>query len=116
MQFFSGLRLTVWYLTTNVIEPEARLYNKAYKIHCKLPGWVHHCTALSQAIAFTFQNYIKCYGTNSYFQIKKTTVCLQALTALLPTPNPPNSESQDQAHRKTIMVKGLFAHTHQSLG
>ncbi|XP_028328526.1 ST3 beta-galactoside alpha-2,3-sialyltransferase 3b isoform X2 [Gouania willdenowi] len=44
------------------------LDNRASKIHHRLPGWTHHCTALSQ----TFQNYALSHGL--YFHLLN--ICL----------------------------------------
>lgn len=72
MAFFTiSCCLPVWSLTTNnVLDPVARLYNRALKIHCKLPGWAHHRTALSKCDALTFESYVKSVALEFYFQIK----------------------------------------------
>ena len=42
--------LPIWFLTTKeTLHPLARLYNRAYKIHGKLPTWTHHCTSLARS-------------------------------------------------------------------
>lgn len=62
--------LPIWSLTTKEItEPLTRLYNRAFKIHSKLPNWTHHCTALSHANALTFQSYTNLLAIKIYFQI-----------------------------------------------
>jgi hypothetical protein len=78
--------LPVWSLTTNeILEPVARLYNRAYKIHNRLPGWTHHCVALSLSNALTFQNYRISHGLNLFYQILNghTTAGLTALAPKL---------------------------------
>lgn len=80
--------LTVWSLTTNeTLEPIARLYNRAYRIHNRLPGWTHHCSALSLSNALTFRNYTISHGIKMYFQILNGRTST-ALAALLPKLRP----------------------------
>lgn len=72
--------LPIWSLTTKeAIEPIARLYHRAYKIHLKLPFWTHHCLALSSANALNFQNYTAFLAIKLYFQLQNNlfppTVC-----------------------------------------
>lgn len=76
--------LPVWSLTTNeILEPVTRLYNRAYKIHNRLPGWTHHCIALSLCNALTFQSYKITHGINLYYQTLNGHTSA-ALTALVP--------------------------------
>lgn len=76
--------LPVWSLTTNeIIEPVIRIYNRAHKIHVRLPGWTHHCTALSLCNALTFQNYKISHGINLFYQISNGHT-VTALNELVP--------------------------------
>ena len=68
-------------------EPIARLYNRALKIHSNLPKWTHHCTALTQSHALSFQNLIYSHTITFYFQLQHSTS--QTLISLLPTHNMP---------------------------
>jgi hypothetical protein len=80
--------LPIWSLTTKeVTEPIARLYNRALKIHSNLPKWTHHCTALTQSHALSFQNCIYSHAITFYFQLQHSTS--QTLISLLPTHNMP---------------------------
>ena len=80
--------IPIWSLTTKEItESIARLYNRALKIHCNLPKWTHHCTALTQSHALSFQNFIYSHAITFYFQLQHSTS--QTLISLLPTHNMP---------------------------
>lgn len=84
--------LPIWSLTTKeIIEPIARLYNRAYKIHSNLPPWTHHCAALSHSNALTFQNYTIHLAIKSYFQIQNNH-SPPSLTVLLPRHNTTRQE------------------------
>ena len=79
--------LPVWLLTTNeILEPVIRLYNKAYKLHVRLAGWTHHCTALSLCNALTFENYKLSLGIKLYYQILNGHTAA-ALSTLVPKPS-----------------------------
>lgn len=78
--------LPVWTLTTQeILEPVARLYNRTYKIHHRLPGWTHHCTALSLSGALTFQNYTLSHGLKFYYSLQNSCPSA-ALSAMVPRP------------------------------
>ena len=80
--------IPIWSLTTKeVTESIARLYNRALKIHSNLPKWTHHCTALTQSHALSFQNCIYSHAITFYFQLQHSTS--QTLISLLPTHNMP---------------------------
>ena len=80
--------LPIWSLTTKeVTEPIPRLYNRALKIHKNLPKRTHHCTALTQSHALSFQNCIYSHAIKFYFQLQQSTS--QTLISLLPTHNMP---------------------------
>ena len=55
--------------TSELIEPIARLYNRAYKIHLKLSSWTHHCVVLSQSKLFNFYNYTVLSCIHLYYQL-----------------------------------------------
>ena len=80
--------IPIWSLTTKeVTESIARLYNQALKIHSNLPKWTHHCTALTQSHALSFQNFIHSHAITFYFHLQHSTS--QTLISLLPTHNMP---------------------------
>ena len=80
--------IPIWSLTTKeVTEPIARLYNRALKIHKNLPKRTHHCTALTQSHALSFQNCVYSHAITFYFQLQHSTS--QTLISLLPTHNMP---------------------------
>lgn len=62
--------LPIWSLTTKeILDPLVRQYNRAYKIHGKLPIWTHHCTSLTYSNALTFQNYTNLLALKLFYQL-----------------------------------------------
>ena len=62
--------LPIWSLTTKeTLDPLARLYNRAYKIHGRLSTWTHHCTSLARSNALTFQNYTNLLAIKLFYQL-----------------------------------------------
>lgn len=79
--------IPIWSLTTKeTLEPLARLYNRAYKIHGRFPNWTHHCIALTHSNALTFQNYINSLTIKLFYQLK-TNSLPPIINSLLPTRN-----------------------------
>lgn len=62
--------LPIWSRTTSELtEPTARFYNRAYKIHLKLSPWTHHCVVHSQSKLLNFHNYTVLSSINLFYQL-----------------------------------------------